>query len=68
MLAFVSAPIHTPTLAPFLPLARSLAINNIGAEGATALAAILKETKIEKLECATTLNPLPSVRFPVSAP
>ena len=53
VLAFVSAPIHTPTLAPFLPLARSLAINNIGAEGATALAAILKETKIEKLECAT---------------
>ena len=52
--AFVSAPIDTPTLSPFpiLPLAHSLQVNAIGAEGATALAAILNETKITNLECA----------------
>ena len=52
--AFVSAPIDTPTLSPFpiLPLARSLSGNGIGPEGASALAAILKETKITNLECA----------------
>ena len=50
----VSAPIDTPTLSPFptLPLARSLAGNRIGKEGVTALAAILKETKITDLKCA----------------
>ena len=37
-------------LAP--PLCRSLGINVIGAEGASKLAAILKETKISKLKCA----------------
>ena len=35
-----------------LPLARSIGSNDIGDEGATALAAILKETKITVLECA----------------
>ena len=52
--AFVSAPIDTPTLSPFpiLPLAHSLRVNAIGAEGATALAAILNETKITNLKCA----------------
>ena len=35
-----------------LPLARSLRKNGIGAEGATALATILKKTKITILECA----------------
>ena len=35
-----------------LPLARSLEGNNIGDQGASALAAILKETKITELECA----------------
>ena len=52
--ALVSAPIDTPTLSPFpiLPLARSLKYNMIGAKGATALAAILNETKITTLECA----------------
>ena len=52
--AFVSAPIDTPTLSPFpiLPLACSIVGNGIGAEGASALAAILKETQIQQLECA----------------
>ena len=47
-------PIDTPTLSPFptLPLAHSLGGYNIGAEGATALAAILKETQITNLGCA----------------
>ena len=52
--AFVSAPIDTPTLSlfPILPLARSLYNNGIGAEGASALATILKETQITDLKCA----------------
>ena len=52
--AFTSAPVDTPTLSPFpiLPLARSLDYNEIGAKGATALAAILNETKITHLKCA----------------
>jgi hypothetical protein len=52
--AFVSMPIDTPTLSPFptLRLAHRLRGNNIGAEGATALAAILKETQITNLGCA----------------
>jgi len=37
---------------PTPPLARSLGGNSIGAEGATALAAILKETQITNLRCA----------------
>ena len=37
-------------LAP--PLTRSLRGNSIGDEGASALAAILKETMISNLECA----------------
>ena len=54
--AFVSAPIDTPTLSPFpiLLLTRSLGGNDIGIEGASALAAILNETKITNLECAAT--------------
>ena len=32
----------------------SLYYNNIGAEGASALAAVLKETQISNLECAAT--------------
>ena len=66
MFAFVSAPIDTPTLSPFPipPLARSLFGNGIGAEGATALAATLKETKITHLKCAAT----PEVFAFVSAP
>jgi hypothetical protein len=50
----VSVPTDTPTLSPFptLPLAHRLGGNTIGAEGATALAAILKETQITNLRCA----------------
>ena len=36
------------------PLACSIGDNNIGDEGASALAAILKETMISNLECAAT--------------
>ena len=43
---------HT-ILAP--PLTRSLCLNNIGVEGASALAAILKETMISDLKCAATV-------------
>ena len=35
-----------------LPLACSLEANGIGDKGATALAAVLKETKITNLKCA----------------
>jgi len=59
---FVSAPIDTPS--PILPLARSLRGNQIGAQGATALAAILNETKITNLKCAAA----PKVFAFVSAP
>ena len=54
--AFLSAPIDSPPLSPFstLPLARSLAGNDIRDEGATALAAILNETKLTNLKCAAT--------------
>ena len=48
---------------PAPPLARSLRKNYIGVQGASALAAILKDTKITTLKCAA----VPSVRFRVSA-
>ena len=41
--------LHSPTT---LPLVHSLSSNQLGAEGAAALAAILKETKITTLRCA----------------
>ena len=41
----------------------SLCFNHIGVEGASALAAVLKETRISTLKCASA----PSVRFCVSA-
>ena len=41
----------------------SLQDNHIGDEGASALAAVLKETRISKLKCAAA----PSVRFCVTA-
>jgi hypothetical protein len=37
---------------PALPLPRSLSANDIGVEGASALAAVVKETQIRHLECA----------------
>jgi hypothetical protein len=48
----------TPTLSlfPTLPLAHSLTDNEIGAKGATALAAVLKQTQITNLECAAALS------------
>ena len=49
---------------PILPLARSLESNGIGNEGASALAAILKETMISNLKCAAS----PRVFAFVSAP
>ena len=49
-----------------LPLARSLGSNNIRAEGATALAAILNETKITKLMCAPTPEYLISCQRPLT--
>jgi len=45
----------------------SISDNSIGAEGASALAAVLKETKISELKYATTSDRPPSVRFCVSA-
>ena len=49
---------------PALPLLHSLYKNYIGDEGASALAAVLKETKISNLEYAAT----PKVLAFVSAP
>ena len=50
----MSAPVDTLTLHRIFhtALARSLCSNRIGDEGASALAAILKKTKITDLECA----------------
>ena len=54
--AFVSAPAdkHMCPLTVPPPVPRSIARNYIEDEGASALAAILKETQITKLKCATT--------------
>ena len=56
--AFVSAPVDTPTVSPFPPMPPlaccSLSCNNIGDEGASAIAANLRETMISNLECAAT--------------
>ena len=53
-------PSHRPNLTPMLC---SISVNKIGDDGASALAAVLKETRISKLKCAAA----PSVRFCVSA-
>ena len=58
--SLLSAPIDTPALTvATLPLARSLGNNRIGDEGVTALAAVLKQTKVTNLKCAAA----PSVCF-----
>ena len=59
--AFLSAPIDTP-----IPNVRSLFGNSIGAEGATALAAVLKETKITQLKCAAAPECLLSFQRPMT--
>ena len=51
---------------PAPTLARSLGDNQIGVDGASALAAVLKETQITNLECAAA--PELSLTFSVSAP
>jgi len=55
MFAFVSTPAdtHLPSHCAPQPIRRSIGNNFIRAEGASALAAILKETQITNLECAT---------------
>ena len=56
MFAFVSAPADThlcSNCAP-TPIPRSIENNRIGDEGASALAAILKETQITTLKCDAT--------------
>ena len=65
VLTFVSAPLtrllsHSSLLSP-IPC--SLESNDIGPEGASTLAAVLKETMVSSLKCAAA----PSVRFRVSA-
>ena len=53
MFAFVSTPIDTRLISHSAPThPRSIGYNRIGVEGASALAAILKETMISNLECA----------------
>ena len=48
--AFVSAPLDTPALVTILAhLSFAVSGQRIGAKGATALAAVLKETQITKL-------------------
>ena len=61
--AFLSAPVDTPTLSLLSPIPCSLESNDIGPEGASTLAAVLKETMVSSLKCAAA----PSVRFRVSA-
>ena len=70
MFAFLSTPIDTPTLSPLpiLPLACSLADNGIGAEGTSALAAVLKETKITDLKCAAAPECSLSCQRPLTLP
>ena len=55
MFDFLSAPVDTLIYSPTIfapPLVRSLRHNKIGDKGASALAAVLKETRITHLECA----------------
>ena len=49
----VSAHLHAYSLTvPILPIACSISLNDLRGEGTSALAAILKETQIQELECA----------------
>ena len=60
----MSAPVDTRLLSLPPPIPCSLGYNQIGVEGASALAAVLKETMITNLKCAAA----PSIHFRVSAP
>ena len=51
-----------------LLLARSLRNNKLGAEGVSALAAILNTTKITHLECATAPEAFASLSAPMNTP
>ena len=53
-------------LAP--PLTRSLGANNIGVNGASALAAVLKETQITTLKCAAASKCSFFVSAPIDTP
>ena len=53
MFAFLSAPVDTRLLPP-IPC--SLGYNDIGVEGASALAAVLNKTMITNLKCAAALE------------
>ena len=61
--AFVSAPLDTTAFSPstLRALTHSVSENNIGDKGASALAAVLKKTRISELECAAA----PSIRVSV---
>eukprot|EP00964_Phaeocystis_antarctica_P001789 scaffold933_cov56-Phaeocystis_antarctica.AAC.4 len=61
-------PIDTPILTvPILPLARSLARNRLGDEGASALAAILNGTSITNLKCAAAPKRFTFVSAPIDS-
>ena len=68
--AFLPTPLDMLILSPFptLPLARSLGVNNIGAKGAFALAAILKKTQITNLGCAAARECLLLCECPLTLP
>ena len=68
MFAFLSTPVDTCLLSycPH-PSLCSLKYNDIGAEGASALAAILKETQITQLKCAAA-RVFAFVSMPVDMP
>ena len=56
---FVSAPLDTLHLA----CTRSVSRNHIGVEGGKAIAAVLKDTQITTLECASALEPRSVLAF-----
>ena len=68
--AFVSAPADTHTCPLTLPppIPRSIGYNRIGDEGASALAAILKETMISNLKCAAARWCSPFCQRPLTLP
>ena len=60
---------HAYALPPFpLHLARSLGVNRIEDKGASALAAVLKKTRITNLKCAAAPYRRPRVSAPIDTP